>query len=147
MLASGEFPSFEGKGDVDTPTVRADPAGKSTIIESAKKIDSALNKGALYNLKTEFPISGDKLSANVGGLLKSIASGGFPPSLEDITGGLTDQIGLPDGLSELNIPGTDFNINLSEALKSGLESIASGEGLSALYCLGRSGRISTYGCS
>ena len=132
-LASGEFPSFEGKGDVDTPTVRTGaPAGKSTIIESSKKIDSALNKGALYNLKTEFPISGDKLNADVGGLLKSIASGGFPPSLENITGGLTDQIGLPDGLSELNIPGTDFNINLGEALKSGLDSIASGEGLSAL---------------
>ena len=91
-----------------------------------------MNKGALYNLKTEFPISGDKLNADIGGLLKSIASGGFPPSLEDITGGLTDQIGLPDGLSELNIPGTDLNINLGEALKSGLDSIASGEGLSAL---------------
>ena len=130
-LEAGEFPSFEGKGEIDTPTVRSS-SGKTTLIESSKRIDEALNKGALYNLKTEFPISGDNLSIDVESLLKSVTSGNFPPSLESITGDLASQIQIPKELSEIKIPGTDFNINIDEALKSGLDSISSGSGLGAI---------------
>lgn len=127
-LESGEFSSFEGKGDVDTPTIRA-AGGKTTIIESSKKINDALNKGPLYNLKTEFPIAGDNFNVDIGSLLKSFSSGNFPPSIEGIVGDLTSQIELPKELSELKIPGTDFKINLNEAFKSGLDSISQGSGL------------------
>ena len=127
-LKSGEFSSFEGKGDVDTPTTRA-AGGKTTLIESSKKIDDALNKGPLYNLKTEFPIAGDNFNVDVGSLLKSFSSGNFPPSIDGIVGDLTSQIEFPKELSELKIPGTDFNINLNEAFKSGLDSISRGGGL------------------
>lgn len=133
-LASGEFPSFEGKGGHETPTTRADSAGSNTMIESSKKISSALNKGSLYDLKTDFPIGGDGGKLDIGSILKNVADGGFPPDLESLSGDLVDGL-IPDDLGELKIAGV--SVDLSDAAKSAAKGIISGEGVGgALQSIG-----------
>lgn len=133
-IQKGQFPTYEGKGGKETPNVRLQaPEGLKTILEDPKSIDKALNKGALYNLKTEFPINQGVGGFDISSILKSISSGSF--SIESLSGGLTSAI--PGSLGSLKIPGTDITVDLDAALKSAAAGLASGGGVgSALGALG-----------
>jgi hypothetical protein len=134
-IEKGEFSTFEGKGGKETPNIRLQtPSGGKTILESPKNIDDALNKGSLYNLKTEFPITLGMGFLDIGNILKSLASGSF--SLESLAGDLLSSV-LPESLGSLAIPGTNITVDLNSALKSAAQGLISGQGVgNALGALG-----------
>ena len=135
-IQKGQFPTYEGKGGKETPNVRLQaPEGLKTILEDPKSIDRALNKGSLYNLKTEFPINQGAGGFDIGSILKSLSSGSF--SIDSLSGSLTSAI--PGSLGSLKIPGTDITVDIDSALKSAAAGLASGSGVgNALQAFGAS---------
>lgn len=139
------FDPFVGKSDdtQETPNNRAlSPSGLKTLIEDPKSIDLAMNKGPLYDLKTDFPIDLGG-SINFGSLFSQALGGDL--SLESIKGAATGALSgaltgkvssLTESLGSISIPGTGIKIDPGSVLGAAADSLISGEGLGGLTEIG-----------
>jgi hypothetical protein len=144
------FDSFEGKSDdtQETPNNRAlSPSGGKTLIEDPKSLGDAMNKGPLYDLKSDFPIDLGG-SFDFGSFFSQALSGNL--NVESLTGSvtgalsgaLTSQVSsLTESLGSISIPGTGISIDPGASLGAAAQSLASGD-ISSLSSIG-GGALST----
>jgi hypothetical protein len=128
------FDPFVGKSDdtQETPNNRAlSASGLKNLIEDPKSINLALNKGPLFDLKSDFPIDLGG-SIDFGSLFSQALSGNL--SIESVTGSvtgalsgaLTSQVSsLTENLGSISIPGTGIKIDPGATLGAAAQSLTS----------------------